>query len=360
MSVAITGMGAVTPVGLSAPATAAALRAGIARLGAIASTQVEAEYGERQPATGGRVPLEWLNGGPRDEQWPGHERWQFDLPPPEHWLVPDGPERLIDMAAVAANEARAGRNLSRDWGLFLGLGEDEREAEIAAGVRSALGDWQPRMTEVIGRGRASGLAAVHRAVEEISAKRITGALVGGVDSLVRPSVYERLADAGVIKDADENPQGVNPGEAAAFLVLEAKDGEVLARVRGTGIAEEPTAGTDKPNESRGLVAAIRAARTTLKDRPLTICDLNGDRYRALEWGIALIRALGDLRWRDGVAPADEFWHLADCIGDTGAASGVLKCVWAVESLRKEYSVAGDVLVWGASDGKLRGATVITI
>jgi 3-oxoacyl-[acyl-carrier-protein] synthase-1 len=363
-AIAITGIGAVSPVGLTAASTAAALRAGVARLGPVASSEVDVADGEVAPATGGRVPLEWLRGGPVIEEWPGHDRAGVPPPLPAHLFIEDGAARLAALAAPAVEEAWAATSSPTpppaDFGLFLGLDEADVPEPVAAAVLAALPGWRPRALEAVRAGRASALAALHRAREEIAARRIAGAIVGGVDSLIRPSVYERLTNAGVVKD-EEHPHGVHPGEAAAFLVVEARPrGPVLARLLGTGRAEEPTAGTDKPNQAVGLCGAIRAARKAspeLADRPFSICDLNGDRYHALEWMLALIRALGDLRWKDA-PPLDEFWHPADCTGDTGAASGALCCVWAVEAFRKRYAGAGKALVWGASDGRLRAAAVL--
>jgi len=167
---------------------------------------------------------------------------------------------------------------------------------------------------------------------------------------------------GSIKDVEENPQGMLPGEGAAFLVLDAraKPDRALAGPAGTGVADEPTARTGKPNQSEGLSAALRAARsgtTGLTAHPLSICDLNGDRYRALEWGFAQTRALSDLGWKDGGLGTGETWHPADCLGDTGAGSCAICAVWAVESIRLGYSLTPEVLVWGASDGPLRAAGI---
>ena len=365
--IAITGIGAVTPVGLSARATCAALRGSIARLGPVESTQVDAPEGEVKPATGGRVPLEWFSGGPRLEEWPGHERFKLTPPPPLEWLVENGPFRLAEMAVPAAHEAwsygGASGTPSNKWGLFVGLGEGETEQEITRALVSSFAGWRPETVEMVCQGRASALSAIHRAAEHISAGRIEGALVGGVDSLIRPAVFETLDAAGVAKNGEKNPHGLLLGEGAAFLKLEARPREKrIAGLEASGLAEEPTAGTDKPNVAQGLTAAIRALRKqapSLKTRPLVICDLNGDRYRALEWGHALVRALGDLPFAEGVSLPNEFWHPADCIGDVGAASGALNAVWAVESLRKEYAGTPEVMIWGASDGKLRATALIS-
>jgi 3-oxoacyl-[acyl-carrier-protein] synthase-1 len=365
--IAITGIGAVTPVGLSAPATCAALRASVARLGPVASTPVDAPEGEVRPATGGRVPLEWFSGGPPVEEWPGHQRFKLTPPPPVEWLVEDGPIRLGEMAVPAAHEAWSYAGASgapgSKWGLFVGLGEGEIEQEITRTLVSSFPGWRPGAVETVCQGRASALSALHRAAEQISAGRLEGALVGGVDSLIRPAVFKILDATGVAKNGEKNPHGVLLGEAAAFLKLEARPREKrTACLDASGLAEEPTAGTDKPNQAQGLTAAIRALRKqtpSLKTRPLVICDLNGDRYRALEWGYTLVRALGDLPFAEDVSLPNEFWHPADCIGDVGAASGALNVVWAVEGLRKGYAGTPQVMIWGASDGKLRATALIS-
>jgi 3-oxoacyl-[acyl-carrier-protein] synthase-1 len=366
----ITGVGAVSPVGLSAPTTAAALRAGIARLGPLMSTLVDAEAGTVAPAVCGRAPLEWLAGGPATEEWPGYERFGQELPPPDHLVVEDGPQRLARLAAPAAVEAwrRAGLPASHHaaaFGLFVGFGERETaedQAVVIGAIRQACDGWTPRAQKGFALGRASALHALHHACREIRAGRLTGALVGGVDSLIRPSVYATLEAADAIKN-DENPQGILPGEGAAFLVLDAsaKPNRACACLAGIGVAEEPTSRTGKPNQAEGLSAALRAARNGtagLAAHPLSICDLNGDRYRAIEWGFARARALSDLGFADGGPGTGETWHPADCLGDTGAGSCAICVVWAVESMRLGYALTPEVLVWGASDGPLRAAGIL--
>lgn len=367
-ALAITGIGAVTPVGLSAPASAAAFRAGIARLGPIMSSEVDGPAGGTLPAVGGRVPLEWFDGGPKVEEWPGHERFEHPFPPPEHLLIEDGVDRLLRLAVPAAVESwrsrRQGQPPLRNWGLFVGISAEEPPdtgRRLASAITAAVEHVAPTIVDIVAEGRAAGLAAVHRAAAAIASGKITGALVGGVDSLLRPSVHERLLTAGLLKDPSSNPHGILPGEAAAFMVIEADPGGTQTVVLyGTATAEEPTAGTDEPNQGRGLANAIRAARAMapLPYVPLMICDLNGDRYRALEWGLVFPRSLGDLPWRYDLLNCGQFWHPADCIGDTGAASGLVNCLWAVEALRKGYAGTERVLVWGASEGRLRAAAVL--
>lgn len=370
MSIAITGVGAVTPVGLSAVSSSAALRAGIARLEGIFSSTVEGARGAEEPLLGGRVPLEWFDGGPQLEEWPGHERFQVAPPPPSHLLVEDGIDRLVRLATHAASDAwsraRDEGSPPSSWGLFLGVDErdeDGAKGKLAEAIQEALGGFRPALIDVVARGRASALAAAYRASVAIESGKVKGAIVGGVDSLVRPSTVERLISSNTLKDPESNPQGMLPGEAAAFLIFDpaSSTSRALARFEGGGIAKEPTAGTDQPNQARGLTAAVRAVRekSPLKAMPLTICDLNGERLRAMEWAFVQTRALGDLRWEENVVTQGEVWHPADCIGDTGAASGAVDLVWGVEALAGGYSGTDRVLVWGASDGWLRGAAILS-
>jgi len=369
-AIPITGVGAVTSVGLSAPATCAALRAGITRITPLESEDTHGTVGDAPPPAGGRVPLEWFDGGPREEEWPGHERFGARIPEPDHLVLEEGVHRLTRLAVPAATESW--RSSGREgpppatWGLFVGVDEDEDPESLGRlpdAISSALGDFKPGLVEVIPFGRAAGLGALFRAYSAIENGQIPGAIVGGVDSLIRPSVWARLMAAGVLKDPDANPQGILPGEAAAFCVLERNPGgkPPLSLLAGVSVAQEPTTGTDDPNQGEGLTQALMAVRSAapLSAAPLVICDLNGDRYRALEWGFAMTRVFAGLQ-ADPESPASgDFWHPADCIGDTGAASGIVNIAWGTDAMLRGYGGGGATLVWGASDGSLRSAAALT-
>lgn len=362
---AISGIGAVTPVGLDAPSSCAALRAGIARLSELEAGSVDSQLLEKQPATGGRVPLEWFDGGPSEQQWPGHERFEKPEPPPPETYVETGAERLARLAVPAAREAWAnavlGGHQGDGIGLYLGLGEAEDAGPVVDAVVGAVG---MRLSPVVVKpeGRAAGLIALESAVRDLSAGRIRGAIVGGVDSLIRAPVLEQLESEGRLQSGT-NPHGVIPGEAAAFLFVESvqqargRGASVVARIVGSSIAEEPTADTDEPNQAAGLTKALQGAcrnRPELKVMPLVVCDLNGDRYRGMEWGLSATRAFS--RFHE----TREIWHPADNIGDSGAASGPLSAVWACSAFQKGYAGRDHAIVWGASDGKPRSALLLAL
>jgi 3-oxoacyl-[acyl-carrier-protein] synthase-1 len=368
-AIPITGIGAVTPVGLSAPATCAALRAGITRITPLEVDDTHGTVGDSPPPVGGRVPLEWFDGGPVEEEWPGHERFGASLPVPEHLKIEEGMDRLIRLAvpAVVESWSSAGGEGTppESWGLYVGLDSEEDQesfGRLSSAITQALGGFKPKVVEILPYGRASGLGALFRASSAIKEGRITGAFVGGVDSLIRPSVRVRLLEQGILKDPDSNPQGILPGEAACFCVLEKNPqkngaGPLLTAV---SLGHEPTAETEDPNLGEGLTQALRAVHSAVpfSYAPLVICDLNGDRYRGMEWGLAKIRVFAGLPNRLDVPGSGEFWHPADCTGDTGAASGILDCIWGMDAIEKGYGGGGQVLVWGASDGPLRAGAVI--
>jgi 3-oxoacyl-[acyl-carrier-protein] synthase-1 len=360
--IVVTGVGATTPVGLSAPASCAALRAGVARLGEIETHYVDGELFDLAPVVGGRVPTEWFSGGPVEWDWPGHERFEVSPPPPPEKLVADGPERLAEIAVPAIREAMECAGLSPrsgEVGLFVGIDDAEDPETLERALRPVITP-ACRVVEMHASGRAAGLLALEDALRALAEDRVGTAIVGGVDSWIRAPVLRRLESAGILRSAT-NPQGLIPGEAAAFVVLDRIDvargrgARTLARCLAAATADEPTAGTDDPNQGVGLTTALREAASVaggFEGPPLVVCDLNGDRYRASEWSMAAIRTLGRLHGDMSL------WHPADCIGDPGAASGIVNIVWAVAAFGKRYAPSERALIWGASEGPTRGAAVL--
>ncbi len=356
-TVAIAGAGAVTPVGLSAPATCAALRAGVARMRMLEGWTDGGELPD-PPFAAGRVPLEWLLPD-YPYEWPGHEALGAAPPQPELY-VSAGAERLVELALPAAEEAwtRAGfaGQSAPGIGLYLGLDDADDGKPIAQAIAGALGiRFELQRQDCL--GRAASLAALHRAVRHLREGRVQTALVGGVDSLLRRARVAQLLEQGRLKH-DDQPQGVVPGEAAAFVVLSATPGRGSVTIEHTALAEEETARTGEPCRGVGLTQVLRGAAGALGEYPLVVCDLNGERYRHIEWGLASMRALGRLEKRAGGTVESDLLHAADCIGDTGAASGVLGVIWAAAALRGGWARTQLALVWGASDGVLRAAATL--
>jgi 3-oxoacyl-[acyl-carrier-protein] synthase-1 len=367
VDIGIVGVGAVTPVGLDAASSCAALRAGISGMQRVETLKVEGGEFATVAVTGGRVPTEWFTGGPAEDwEWPGHERVDIQPPPAPETLVAPDHRRLIELCRPAAREALAHAfpdgALAERLGIYLGLDIHEPEGTGDL-VLDDLTEWlgvEPTTRLAVPKGRASSLLALAQAVDDLVSGRVEAALVGGVDSLIRTPALERLRRAHAIKTPAE-PNGIVPGEAAAFLVLEARTRSAdrgvpaLVEVLSVGVSEEPTAGSQDPNHGRGLTNALRSAVEEaggLEAIPHVVCDLNGDRYRAMEWSMASIRVLGHLHGEGTLH------HPADCIGDSGAASGALCCVWAATAFQNDYAQGDRGLVWGASEGPDRASVLL--
>lgn len=334
--IVITGRGLVTPVGLSTAASCAALRAGIARLQELPAGLIDPSSNDEKPICGGLVPLAALAAEPEASRV----------------------ARLAHYALTEALASSLGNTPPQgEIGLYLGLDEQEDATAVLAVCRALL---PQANAQPLNEGRCAGLIALHAALRDLQQGQVAAAVIGGVDSLIRPTVLQRLLEQGVLQ-SPTNPQGIVPGEGAGFLVLEKAEEAQRRGVSPQALllaaahADEPTAGSEEVNQAVGLTTALRQAITEaggLQAPPLVICDLNGDRYRALEWAFAAMRTIGHLQ---GEVP---LFHPADCLGDTGAASGLINLLWASEALGKGYAQADHALVWGASENCKRAAALL--
>jgi 3-oxoacyl-[acyl-carrier-protein] synthase-1 len=82
------------------------------------------------------------------------------------------------------------------------------------------------------------------------------------------------------------------------------------------------------------------------------CDMNGEPYRADEYGFASLR-VGEMYDSDCVCQTP-----ADCLGDVGAASGVLFTVLASVAAYKGYSKGEILLVFCGSESGERSAVLL--
>jgi 3-oxoacyl-[acyl-carrier-protein] synthase-1 len=341
--VAIIGVGARTPVGLTADASAAAWRAGVSRLG----------FHPRFVDKAGE-PM----------------RAAFDAR-----LDPDLPvaARMLEMATAAVQEACAGlATVGRPAAsLLVGLpaprpGWPELDTAPLLQRLSQVAAEFVNVQRVIpfAKGHASGLLALEAAARDIEAGTAEVCLVGGVDSWLD---YRALAwlDAERRLASDANRLGFTPGEAAAFVlvtsvsVARAMQQPTLARIRGVGSAHEPNSlGTDTICVGEGLTAAIRNATAALRlpqEKIATAyCDINGERYRSEEFMYVPLRL-----WAPFV-DSNRYDAPADSWGDVGAATGPLLVALAAVSGRRAWAKGEHVLVWASSDHGARGAVTLSL
>ncbi len=213
-------------------------------------------------------------------------------------------------------------------------------------------------------GHAAGYLALNAARERITVAALDTCVVAGVDSYLVPETLEWVEACDQLHGGgqENNAWGFIPGEAGSAIVVAshawaAQAGlEPYGEVVGVGLGRETERiKTDGVCIGAGLTQAFRAALETLPPEEQihnVFCDLNGETYRADEYGFTALRTKSRFR------AATDFVAPADCWGDIGAAGAPLHAALGLVAHRKKYSRGPLSLVWGSSESGERGAAVI--
>lgn len=339
--IVLVGVGAATALGASAAATGAAVRAGIAGF---------CDHPFMRDARGDPFVVAMAD-----------------------WLDPSmrAPGRMLALARQAALEAvqhmPAATGLAARLAAFVGLPETRPglNPSLADSIQAGLGDGPvPGLAaadvQLLPIGHASGLRAMEAAARLLRGGGAEFVLAGGVDSHIDADTLEWLDGCNRLH-VPTNGWGYIPGEAAAFCLLcsartaERHGLEPLGSIGAFGAAEEANRiYTETICLGRGLTRAVRhslAAIPAGATVDATICDQNGEAYRADECGFMLARTSERF-----VAPT-EFAAPADCWGDVGAASGPLFMLLAASAARQGYAKGRRTLLWASSEGGARSAAL---
>jgi len=335
----IGALGMTTPVGLSAPSTCAALRAGIARLQELpVATPLE------DPVVGAWVPS----------------------------ILALGLHRLLRLLVPALEEVTAHipREELRSIPLIVGVAGHERpdrpariDRDLLASLAQRLrAKFSPGFSQLISEGRTSVFRGVGIARDLLERRLAPRCIVAGVDSMISQDAIGWLYQSKRLKLPDD-PDGVMPGESAAAVELLGPDAierpeENGVLICGMGFAQESaTIMGDEPNLASGLTDAVRAALAEtglrLADVDLRISDVTGEQYYFRETSTVVSRLLRQHK------DAFPLWHCADGIGDVGAAVGAVLLGQAAVALRKGYSPGPLVLCQSSADTGQRAAVVLT-
>lgn len=206
-------------------------------------------------------------------------------------------------------------------------------------------------------GHASGLELLGEASALLASGEVQSCLLAGVDTYLDPHRMALLDEGYRLKSA-RNVDGFCPGEAAAAVLLEGprprRGGALKATIAALGLGLEPEPMTsDKVSTGAGLVQALRGALPPEGSPDFLLCDLDGQSYRAFEWGVAQAR-LGP-RLEDlgrALMPARS-------VGDVGAATGPLLLTTAIEAFERGWAPGEEALIFTASEGPLRAAARVT-
>lgn len=200
----------------------------------------------------------------------------------------------------------------------------------------------------------TGLAqAIEAARADLASGEVTAAVIGAVDSLLDEATLQWLESADRLKSID-SPMGLQPGEGAAFLVLQmtalAHACGPIASLLGIGRGHEShPRGSERSPSGAGLAQGILGALLagSIVDRRFwCISDQNGEYRRAMEWGCAqvLLDSSGA-----GQRMVPHAWSPAAAFGDTGAAAPAMAICMAGIAMQRRYAPAGLAIVMASSD-----------
>jgi 3-oxoacyl-[acyl-carrier-protein] synthase-1 len=223
--------------------------------------------------------------------------------------------------------------------------------------------WQVSETQVISSGHSAGLIAVEAGLQRIKAGHAEFCLVGGVDSYLEVGTLEWLDDNEQLHKTI-NAWGFIPGEAASFCLICSSNTAfryklpIMAQIVAISTASEKNKiKTKTVCLGQGLTQAVRNTIQALPKEcriDYTICDQNGEAYRADEFGFMLCRL------SEYFVEPSNYMAPADCWGDVGAASGPLFILLAAMAGLKGYEKGPHTLIWTSSEGGERAATILCV
>jgi 3-oxoacyl-[acyl-carrier-protein] synthase-1 len=324
----------ITGVGLDSPSSCAAMRCAIDAFG-------ETRFMDR----GG----EWIIGS------------AVPLDPPLR-----GREKIVRMALAAIGECLSGLQDMAPGAvpILLCVAENDRPGRFQGLDQTLLDDVSRQLgvplhpaSAIFSNGRVAGVQAIVRARELIDSG-IPCCVLAGVDTFL---VAATLADFEAKRRllTSKNSDGFIPGEAGAAVLLgpgkEQPERQLLCL--GVGFAmEKATVDSGEPLRADGLAEAILAAiadsNCGYERLDYRLSDANGEQYRFKEAALARARTIRILKC------VHELWHVADCIGEIGAA--VVPCAIAVARAAavKGYAPGKGVLCHFGNDGRERAAMIL--
>lgn len=338
---AICGAGALMPVGRSAAAVCAAMRA---RIDGFCKTSYLTVHGER------------IVGAPV----PGVKAATFGI---EYVAALAAPALAECLAGLPADDRLRTHVCFGTQTLAVHVDPEHVAAELKAALAAKLQlEWPVTFSlELIPQGEMSFAHGLIRAAECLVRNEADYTIVGGAETYLSASRLRSLDQLRRLKTG-RNTDGLIPGEGSSFVAIAGArhlrtTGTCLAMVRSLAIETEQAAFTRMPNRGEAWTRTIQRALADARLRPAEIgfrpVNFSGERLVAIEEGIALMRCFLE------PMPLPPAWYVAGSVGTVGAGVGALLALWATAAFQRGYAV-GDVALCQlhANDGQ-RAAFAMT-
>ncbi|RJS21811.1 hypothetical protein DRW03_15845 [Corallococcus sp. H22C18031201] len=360
MTLALTSMGMLSSVGHDVVAACAAIRAGITRAAPIIGTDVlDLDSGEMIPVTGHPVRgvtegFHFLGLWTRLAERAVRNLIAYgQLPEPEQAAFWSACELLVvTPSLVPARYPVLDEPIELDF-----LKQDYAET-----VLEVTGLAIPRTRiRAFPEGHVGVAAALEFAERSITGGHAARCLIVAVDSYLEPDTLDWLASRQRLKHGD-HPVGLMPGEAGIALLLEApraaetRQGRVDAWVQTLALTDtrRPLEAKDGRRDGIALAEALSAVLPPRAPfRGDLLVDLNGEEWRAREFGSALARLGSTVAEARVVMPAL-------FLGDTGAASGGVSICVAARAFARGYARAPEAIVLSlAESGRVAALRLVS-
>jgi 3-oxoacyl-[acyl-carrier-protein] synthase-1 len=332
MPVAILKTGLVSAVGLSAPASCAALRAKLSNPSETRFIDAGGDWIMAHQVT--------LN-----KPWRGLSKLAKMASLAIDEVLEEVPKKewqRIPLLLCVAEPSRPGRVDGLDDRLFLQI-----QAELDAQFSAQSG--------VVPQGRCGIPVALARARTLLGGgAESLRVLIVATDSFVSgPTLSHYGREDRLLTPANSN--GFMPGEGAGALLVgqsQGVGGELVCMGVGFG-RESAHLGSGEPLRADGLSKAIRSALAEsgceMHHMDFRIADLSGEHYYFKEAALALGRIM-----RQRKAEFD-IWHPAECTGEQGATVGASMIALADAACRNGYAPGPNILAHMSNDGGERAA-----
>jgi len=329
---AVLGSGLVTSVGLTAPASCAAIRAKVSN------------------------PTETRCVDSADEMIMAHQVL-LDRP----WR---GLAKLTRMAAMAIEECLA-LDAHIDWSrlpILLCTAEQHRPGRVA-GINDQLfqliadevGVTFGPNSSLICHGRTSIAIALVRARDLIYQQSVERVLIVATDTLVTRRTLTHYEQENRLL-TPSNSDGFIAGEGACAFLMGKPTGKPELVCAGLGFAVETAhINSGVPLRGDGLTQAHRTALVDagrrIEDVDYRITDLSGEHYYFREAALAFARQLRTTK------EDSELWHPAECVGAGGAALAGVCLALAQAAVERGYAPGNTALLHFSDDGGQRASLI---
>ncbi|AKJ01562.1 beta-ketoacyl synthase domain protein [Archangium gephyra] len=224
---------------------------------------------------------------------------------------------------------------------------------------SGVGDWGKVVT--LEAGAAGVMMLVEQARMLLANRSIRFCILLALDSYLSVDRLTWLDKARRLH-SPRNVDGFIPGEAACALLLEHRRTAEARGVPLRGVVGPMAAGTEpvavdsgRWSTGAGLCQALHPLLRAGWGEAIgewTLCNLNGESYRAREWGLVQARLAKSLK------ATRKLQHPADRMGDAGTAMTAILMASACHAFSRRHAPAPVALVWVASDDDSRTALLL--